>query len=241
MDAMDSLMTLSVEQLETLEPSTIELTTAAPPCAPMHPLAGIDDDVEQDLAAVGITLTPNVERDLQQERRIAMAAALFRRVQRVQAELAETERAMTLELDMVRAHYERQMAPRRAVVTRLLAFIESLAELTPWGKKKSHATPYGTFGVKDYAPTVERTDAEALLAAMKADRPGLVRVTVTMTYGEALEYFTDEELARTAKMDVEWGKLKALLDVEQPLPPGVRLVPARREAYAKLADAPMEG
>lgn len=232
---MESLMTQSTEQLHTLEPTAVTRSEAGPD-APAHPLAGLDDDVEADLAAIGIQLTPDVERALEQERRIAMAAALFRRAMRVRAELAETERAMGLELDMVRAHYERQMAPRRAVEARLLTFIQTLAELTPWGKKKSHATPYGTFGVKDYAPTVELKDREALLAHMKTDRPGLVRVTVTMTYGEALEYFTDEELARTATLDVEWGKLKGVLDVAQPLPPGVALVPARREAYAKLAN-----
>lgn len=122
----------------------------------LHPLAGIDEDIEADLAALGISLTPDIERELEQERRIAMAATLFRRAQGMSADLAETE------------------------------------------------------------------------------RPERVRVTVTMPLTEALAYFTETELERSASIEVEWNKLKPTLDPEQPLPPGVSLVPARREPYAKL-------
>jgi phage host-nuclease inhibitor protein Gam len=201
-----------------------------------HILDGIDDDVTQDLAAIGVELVPNVEQDLDDERRHAMAALLLRRAGGVDREIASIQRTMELELEAVRAHYERQLMPLRTRRRLFLDFVENLAALVQWKKKKSAATPYGTFGVKDRAATVKLADPDAVLAWAREERREVVRVVVTLPLAEAYQYFTDDELARAAKVELEWGKLKASLDVDGALPPGVERVAAVREPFAAPAE-----
>lgn len=243
------MTTISSEQLSTIEPLTAEhdeigtrwtasvdgTVIAEGTVLPQHFLAGIDDDVEQDLAAIGIALTPDVERSMENAHRQAMAAVLFRRIQRITAGLSETQRTMDLELAMVRAHYERQMVPGREKVKSLLGFIQILAELTPWGKKRSHETPYGTFGVKKKPASVALADESATLGWARAERPECVRVAITLSLTEALQYFTSAEIEKQ-KVSLEWGKLKATLEDAHTLPPGVVRTQERDEAFAKPAN-----
>lgn len=204
-----------------------------PPAA--HPLAGLDEDLEQDLAVIGVTLTPDAEQAMEDSRRQAYAAVLFRRVRALQREIAETAQARDLEVEMVHAHYERQLAGPRAKALAFLSFIENLAQLTTWGKKRSHATPYGTFGVRRKAPTVELQDDAQSLAWAKTERPELVRVTVSLSLVEARQFFTDAEIAKH-KVALEWGKLKASLSPDGDLPPGVTAVSGGDEPFAKPAE-----
>ena len=63
-----------------------------------HILAGIDDDIEQDLRAIGVELTPGVEQDMEDARRQAMAALLFRRIRGRARTIGTLRDAMELEL-----------------------------------------------------------------------------------------------------------------------------------------------
>lgn len=222
--------TISGEQLATLEPLPAE--------PDVHILAGIDDDVTQDLAAIGITLTPGVEQTLAPDHRQAMAARLFRRIRAIRHEIAETERTMRLELDMVTAHYERQLAGPRRTVALLLGFIETLAELTPWGKVRSFKTPHGTYGVRAKPSKVEQQDGAALLAWAATTRPEFVRFVGKIPLAVARERFTDDELQSFGAFEVEWGKLAKTLDPKRPdpLPPGVALVAGVELPYATPAE-----
>jgi hypothetical protein len=143
---------------------------------------------------------------------------------------------MEFELEAVRAHYERQLMPLRTRRRVFLDFVENLAALVQWKKKKSAATPYGTFGVKDRAATVKLADPDAALAWAREERREVVRVVVTLPLAEAYQYFTDDELARAAKVELEWGRLKASLDADGALPPGVERIEAVREPFATPAE-----
>jgi phage host-nuclease inhibitor protein Gam len=198
-----------------------------------HVLDGIDDDVTQDLAAMGIALAPNVEAEMDDERRHAMAAVLLRRAGGVGREIEQIEGTMSLELEAIRAHYERQLMPLRTRRQVFLDFVANLAGLVQWKKKKSAATPYGSFGVKDRAASVRLADAAAALTWARTNQPDVVRVVVTLPLADAYQYFTDDELAATGKVELEWGKLKAALDAAGALPPGVERVEPVRETFAE--------
>lgn len=242
--ATETLMqtSLTSEQLNTVEQvdlqpaaspaSPASLAPASPPAVISHVLAGIDDDVEQDLAAIGISLAPEIERDLDDERRQAMAAVLLRRAGSVEGELRSVQRTMELEIAAITAHYERRMAPLRRSLSTFLDVVAELARLTVWRKRKSHETPYGAFGVKDKAATVKLVDPGAALAWARVERQDVVRVVVSLPLAEARQHFTDEEIARGGKVELEWGKLKATLSPGGMLPPGVEGVAAVREPFA---------
>lgn len=202
--------------------------------APVHPLAGIDDDLAADLATVGVTLTLGVEREVGPSQREAMAALLLRRAGGIERAVATLDAACDLELAAIRAHYGRKTAALLAQRDRLVGYVQVIAEVTEWKKKKSVETPYGTFGVKDTAPTVRCEDDAALLAWAQEQRPEVVRVTAALSLSEARQFLTDEEIAGH-KTAVEWGKLKATLEPDGALPPGVVKVEGSRTAFAKPA------
>jgi len=186
-----------------------------------HILAGIDDDIEQDL------------RDMEDARRQAMAALLFRRVRGKEVAIGSLRAAMEFELAAIRECYERQIAPLAADVARITSVIETIAELTPWGKKKSAESPYGVYGVRDSAPTVECVDRQALTVWAATERPEVVRMKITLPLAAAKERFTDAELNELATGDIEWGAFKGTIALDAPLPAGVAIVPAKRVPYAK--------
>jgi hypothetical protein len=250
---MDALMTsTSGAPLDTLEPLTTEhdeiggaeagVDVDAPvPFTPVHPLAGIDEELDAELAAMGVELTPGVEEAMAEERRQGMAAVLLRRAGREDAAIAELQGTMELQLAAIRACYERQIAPHAARRDRYLQHVELVAELTPWKKRKSAITPFGTYGVRDTSATVEVTDRKALAEHALTALPGFVRIDLQLPLAEAKERFSDDEIKQRGKVDVEWGKLKSTLDVDGTLPPGVIKVDAARTAYAKATPITVEG
>jgi hypothetical protein len=245
MDAGDQNMFTGISgaQYGTLEPTAAEQSagdagSASTEQGPPHFLAGIDDDVTADLRAIGIELTPDVERAIDDPHREAMAAMLLRRAGGIARELAATQAAMDLELRAIREHYERAMAPLRTHYTRVIGFVQTLAEITEWTSKKSRVTPFGSYGVKDSRATVECTDRAAVTAWAIGERPDVVRVVATLPLTDARERFSDSEIA-AQKTEVEWGKLKPTLDVEGQLPPGVVRVEAKREAFATPTATPI--
>jgi hypothetical protein len=203
-----------------------------------HPLAEIDDDVTADLAAMGITLTPDVERSLDDPHRQAMAALLLRRMQQNQAKRDALIAAKELTMLGIEAHYDRQAAPLDAEYLRLERFVETLAEITAWGKKRSASTPFGSYGIRTRSATVECPDPAATLAYAVAAAPEFVRVAASLPLPQARESFSESELAGM-KQSLEWGKFKPTLDVDGTLPPGVVAIPARREPF--VTPAPLAG
>jgi hypothetical protein len=198
-----------------------------------HILTGIDDDIDQDLRAIGVELTPGVEQDMEDSRRQAMAALLFRRIRGRELAIGTLRDAMELELAAIRECYERQIAPLAADVAQITGVIEEIAQLTTWGKKKSAETPYGIYGVRESEATVECTDRQALTVWAATAIPALVRMKVTLPYAAAVERFTETELNELATGDVEWNAVKKQLDPNGDLPPGVARVPAKKVPYAK--------
>jgi hypothetical protein len=207
---------------------------AAPP---VHPLFGIDDDIEADFAAIGIEFTHDAERAATRAQLEASASLALRRIVGAERELDRLHATMDLQMQAIRFSYERQMAPVRARHAQLTRYVETLAELTPWGKKKSADTPFGSFGVKDFSASVAVEDGDILTEHAVAHIPGFVTVAITMPLSEAREHFTAEEIESRGTVKVEWGALKKTLGPSKEVPPGVTVVPARREAFAKPMEA----
>jgi len=200
-----------------------------------HVLAGIDDDIANDLRAIGVELVPDVEKNMDDSHRQAMAAMLFRRVRGIERAITTLREARNIELTGIAECYERQMAPLVAQSARLLGFVEVLAEHTPWGKKKSAETPYGTYGVTNKGATVALVDSPRATEWAKANEPQLVRVVATLPLSDAMERFSTEELSQLAKIELQWGELKKTLSPDGELPPGVQKVDAKIVPYAKVS------
>lgn len=207
-----------------------------PPSVP-HILVGIDDDVVQDLRAIGIELTPDVERELENARREAMAARLLRHAGEISEELMQAEEAHQLELQMIQASHERRIAPLRGRYATLVGFVQTLAELTiePGAKKKSRSTPWGDFGVTDRKATVQVVDRAAATIYYAGIAPEFVTAKLSLSLAEARERFSDAEIAERGSLDLAWGEVKKTLTPDGTLPPGIETVPATREAFAKPA------
>jgi phage host-nuclease inhibitor protein Gam len=197
-------------------------------------LDGIDDDIRADLIAVGVDLAnPDL---LAQQQREAAAALFLRHICVRDQRIADLERSMELEIDLVTRHYARLIAKPTQERAAFVRQVELMAELSAvqkgFGKKKSASTPFGTFGIRHSGATVELTDAAALLEHLKASDPTKVKVTAVLPLNEAREYLSPEELAKT-KMEPRWSDVKATLDPEGELPPGVAKVPETVTPFAK--------
>lgn len=197
-------------------------------------LPDLDEELKSDLAAVGIDLS--APRDLAQEQREAAAAILLRLICKRDEQIANLQRTMELELDLVRNHYARLIAKPKSDRDGFVRHVEMLAELSAtlkgFGKKKSATTPFGSFGIRHSSATVEMQDASALLEHLKTADPTKVKVTATLPLNEAREYLSESELAKT-KMEPKWAEVKASLDPNGTLPPGVAKVPEREVPFAK--------
>lgn len=198
------------------------------------PFDQLDEEIIADLAAVGIDLSKGP--DLEQSQREAAAAILLRLMVRGDDEIARLTEAMDLELELIRTHYAGLLETPQRRQAECQRHIECLAEVSAlrggFGKKKSASTPYGSFGIRHAAATVELSDSDALLAHLKESDPARVKVTAVFPLTEAREYLSETELAKT-KMEPKWSDVKASLDPEKELPPGVSKVPAVDSPFAK--------
>lgn len=209
--------------------SETALATEAP-----FTLDGIDDDIRADLIAVGVDLA-NPDR-LAQQQREAAAALFLRHICSRDQQIANLQEAMEMEIELVSRHYGRLIAKPKSERESFVRHVEMLAELSAlqkgFGKKKSASTPYGSFGIRHAGATVECIDAAKLLEHLKATDPSKVKVTAVLPLNEARDYLSESELAKT-KMEPKWADVKASLNPDGELPPGVAKVPESEVPFAK--------
>jgi hypothetical protein len=206
-----------------------------------------DADIVADFAAMGILFQnpaePSAEelQTLEQTQREAMAARYLELAGLCDAECTKLDETRDLivnplleKIARVTAFYSERQAKLIARRDGLLRFVEHLAALSSYpGKKKSIATPFGTFGYRDIAPTVRLVDEPKTLEWLRQDYPGFVQVTAKLPLDEAREYLGESQLAE-CKHSLKWVELKKLIDPSaKELPPGVEPVPGGREFYAK--------
>ncbi len=174
-----------------------------------------DTDTPDVLAELQPDLSLEIGREAEATSAQLQASAMvgMKRMQWLSRQIEEIEERTRLEVSSIQGMADRELVPLQNQRMLIGAWVERLALLTPWGKKQSHATPFGTFGVRKPSATVKLVDDEKLLAWAMVNRPD--------------EVMTEES--------VHWGKFKRLLDPDKPLPDGVERVPEAVNPYVDVA------
>lgn len=148
----------------------------------------------------------------QQQASITAALRVMRAIERDRAEIREARR---LERDSISQIEARELAPLDTRYAAYERWVLMVAELIEWPKRKqSHDTPYGSFGVRKMAATVELVDEAKTLAWAMIERPDMIKT----------------------KQVLSWGELKKTLDAsEDVLPDGVERIEAKAVAYVKVS------
>jgi phage host-nuclease inhibitor protein Gam len=206
------------------------------PTSDVWSLVGMDDDVRSDFAALGVELTDNGQgapADVDQPHRDAMASSLMRRHAEEQAEIARLQTSQELEVALVNARYEPQLAALRTRQRYLEGAVLAIAERTKDaggypGKKKSRDVGAGTYGYRSYAAGVELVDEAAYIAWAEENAPATLRVKLTMTFDYARQYLSLDELEGVKREVVK----KDATDVATALPDGASLPPGFKQTVA---------
>lgn len=203
----------------------------------MNVLIEAPEDYAADIAAslvdVGVTVGEEAAATIAQQQ--AAATMAMRVMRAIQRDIDTADEGLRLEKQALDQMAERQVAPLKSRLAAYRRYVETVAELMEWGKKKSHDSPYGTFGVRDKAAGVDCTDRAALATWAATVKPEFAEYEITLPLAQAREYFTETELvAMGADLDVKWSELKKTLDPSGDLPPGVVKVEAARTPFAKL-------
>lgn len=194
---------------------------------------GLDDEFVTTLNALGVTVGEEAAADSAQQQMAATTA--MRTMRAIQRDIDVADEARNLEKQAIDLMCESQLAPLRARLTAYRAYVENVSALIEWGKKKSHDTPYGTFGVRDAGAKVDCTDRVALAEWATVHAPQFVRVELTVPLKDAKERFSEQEIADMGELDVLWNEIKGTLSPDGELPPGVTLVEPSRTPYVKVA------
>lgn len=175
------------------------------------------DDTPDVLAELqpDLSLEIGKEKDATTAQQQASATAAVRVMRAIERDRAEIREARRLERDSISQIEARELAPLNAKYDALERWVSMLAELIAWGKRKSHDTPFGTFGIRSYAATVALTDEAALLAWAMIERPEMVKVKQTVSWADVKKSLSAAEAPET-------------------LPDGVEVVPAKRTPYVTL-------
>lgn len=175
------------------------------------------DDTSDVLAELqpDLSLEIGKEQDATTAQQQASATAALRVMRAIERDRAEIREARRLERDSISQIEARELAPLNAKYDALERWVSMLAELIQWGKKKSHDTPYGVFGIRSYAATVKLVDDEKAIAWVKE-----------ATNRSADFVHTMESL--------NWKELKKVIDVDGELPAGVERIEATIKPYVTL-------
>lgn len=150
----------------------------------------------------------------QQQASITMA---LRRMAGVQRDINSVTEIARLEMDAIAQIRDKQLSPLTARFKALNDWVLMVTPLIRWGKRQSHDTPYGVFGVRKHAATVAVVDEKATLGwAMRETESG--------------KFF---EFRPTLK----WAELKKSLSADESpetLPDGVERVEATVTPYVKV-------
>lgn len=165
----------------------------------------------------------------------AAATMAMRRMRAIQRDIERIEDARDLEKQAIEDMAANELRPLRARLDESRRYVETLAELMEWGRKKSHDSPYGSFGVRDSEAKLDCTDRVTLATWASKHAPQFARVEMTLPLTVAAERFSAPELAEMGELDVEWSEMKKALHPDGELPPGVVKVAAVRTPYVKVA------
>ena len=192
----------------------------------------VGDEILPALQEIGLTVGNEGHATAAQQQ----AAATFgMKVMRgIQHDIDRITEARDMEIAGIRAMADMDAAPLVARLARYRTWVLTLAELIEWGKKKSHDSPFGSFGVRDTKATVKCESRADTAAYVAVHAPEFARVELTLPLTEARERFTEDEITALGELDVAWNEYKITLDAEQPLPPGVVKVPAARTPFETL-------
>lgn len=192
------------------------------------------EEIAPALAAVGISVGQESEATTAQQQ--AAATLSMRVMKAIQRDLDRITEARDMELDGIRAMAEMEMAPMIARLEVHRRWVLTLSELIEWGKKKSHDSPFGSFGVRSSSASVKCESRADTAAHVAEHAPEFARVEMTIPLLEARERFTEDEIAALGELDVAWDEYKKTLDVNaETLPPGVVKVPEARKPFATIA------
>lgn len=207
-------------------------------------LDGADADLIDDLRSVGVNVgsrhfdeTPEgvaegaiFELPGEQGASDAAASQMMRLIMADDAELDRITAAMDAEIELITARYRTIADPvsrRRASKASIVEHIAAQA-FAPDAKKRSRATPYGTFGVRKLPERFEIIDPNSLLAWARLHAPEIIT--------------KPEPKERILQKDAE-GAVRALYDADEPeriIPlTGCRIVPEVPAApFFKLTATP---
>lgn len=204
-----------------------------------------DADEREELAALGIAADVTAAPE-DQAARDAHASQLLRALGRVEAEIAEREKALEVELRQVTLIYQTQIERLQRRASFLSGAVESLAVVSDFGpKKKSRTVGFGTCGVRSKAFAIEITDEATALQWMSEHLPSALSTSVTLSVDEVMrltdagfgEIVAPERLAwKIAKATVkEYAESTGDHDI-----PGVNVVLPEDKPFAKPM-APKDG
>lgn len=167
-------------------------------------------DLQQDLS-----IEIGRESEFTTAQQMATATIVMRKLAGIQRDIdliTETER---LEISSIQGMAERELAPLQRRAKELEDYVEMLARLIQWPKRKaSHDTPFGTFGVRKVGASVNLVDDEKALAYALDHAPECVETVPALL----------------------WGRFKATIDPNaEALPDGVERVAEQVNPYVKLA------
>jgi hypothetical protein len=210
-------------------------------------LDGADEELLEDLRALGVDVASPVTVDsFDQTRRDALASVLLRRQAEETEAIAQLERSCQAEIEFIKYRYGAERSKRADRARQLESAIQAIAYQTKVaggyvGKKKSRDVGAGTYGYKTFAAGVELKDDAAYIAWAEQHAPESLSVKLKMTLSVAREYLSESELASVKReVMVTTAKATAAANVDG-LPPGFVAVPESDDFYAKPLPAAAVG
>jgi hypothetical protein len=201
-------------------------------------LESIDEEIHQDLVALGITAA--FPDQLEQAHRDALAGVLMRRMQELEREYDALNDAFKLELQLLQHSFSRRLTPISTKRNELEAQVKMIARASVgaqgFGSKKSRDVGYGTYGARTIPTKFELGDPAICLAWAEEHDPEVVRVTVQTTLDVYQRLTIPSEIASKLvekKREVLVSQVKAKYAAGEEPPPGCIVVGPHEEYYAK--------
>lgn len=197
-----------------------------------------DADEREELAALGISADVTATPD-DQAARDAQASQLLRALGRVEAEIAEREDALEVELRQVRLIYQTQLERLHRRASFLAGAVESLALVSDFGpKKKSRTVGFGTYGTRAKPFSVEIPDEASAVQWLSEHLPSALSTSVTLSVDEVMR-LTDAGFGALIPPErTVWKIAKAVLKAHAESTgehdiPGVTVILPEEKPFAK--------
>lgn len=200
-------------------------------------LLSVLEEERAELESLGVTLAaPDGSAATQDQ----WADALLQLEAQARADVARYQACRAAWIEQITQRYDNLIQPLVNRATLLNAAVCVLAKDADFGRKKSRALAYGSYGRRQvpFAVTVEEPDA--VLAWAQVQAPSLVRLTIQVS-GDVVSACWAEmtesvrALFAEPKMEVSKSKLKEHVKATGEEPPGVVIEAAHDEPFAKPA------